>query len=101
MSPSAVHARHSLIAIRWSNAAYVLNEVRDPVRNLKISGPLALVATGIMYILANVAYYAAATPKEVSASGVTVAAVFIGKVYGPSMERVLRSAFPDSQKSEC
>ena len=26
----------------WSNAAYVVNEIRNPVRTLKIAGPLGL-----------------------------------------------------------
>ncbi|PVH80468.1 amino acid transporter [Cadophora sp. DSE1049] len=57
----------------WSNAAYILNEVKNPVRTLKIAGPLA----------------AAATPAEVSASGVTVASFFMLKVFGKTASRVL------------
>ena len=73
----------------WSNAAYVLNEVRRPVRTLKIAGPLGLGICGVLYLLANVAYFAAATPKQVSKSGVTVAAFFFGKVFGHAAERAL------------
>jgi amino acid transporter len=83
-------SRELIFTYRWSNAAYVLNEVKDPVQTLKITGPLALTVCGIMYILANVSYYAAATPKEVSQSGVTVAAVFVGKVFNRDAERALR-----------
>lgn len=42
----------------WGNANYVLNEVRDPVRTLKISGYLGLGICAVLFILANVAYFA-------------------------------------------
>ena len=100
----------------------MLNEVRNPVRTLKIAGPLGLGKyisailppcpqlyrharcpksfiltaftnnTGIcavLYILANVAYFAAATPAEVGKSGVTVASFFFSKVFGAAAARAL------------
>ncbi|KAL1634102.1 low-affinity methionine permease [Diplodia intermedia] len=74
----------------WSNAANVLNEVRDPVRTLKIAGPLGLSTCGILYLLANVSYFAAATPQEISRSGVTVASLFVSKVFaGAAAPRAL------------
>lgn len=73
----------------WSNAAYVLNEVKRPVHTLKIAGPLGLGICGVLYLLANVAYFAAATPKEIAASGVTVASYFMLKVFGSTASRVL------------
>lgn len=42
----------------WSNVNYVLNEVKDPVRTLKIAGPLGLGICAVLYLLANVAYFA-------------------------------------------
>lgn len=39
----------------WNNAAYVLNEVKKPVRTLKIAGPLGLGICAVLYLLANVA----------------------------------------------
>ncbi|KFY14152.1 hypothetical protein V492_02829 [Pseudogymnoascus sp. VKM F-4246] len=73
----------------WSNAAYVLNEVRRPVHTLKIAGPLGLGICGVLYLLANVAYFAAATPKEISESGITVASYFALKVFGRTAQRVI------------
>lgn len=73
----------------WSNAAYVLNEVKRPVHTLKIAGPLGLGICGVLYLLANVAYFAAATPKEIAGSGVTVASFFMLKVFGTTASRVL------------
>ena len=41
-------------------------------------------------MLANVAYFAAATPKQVASSKTTVAAFFFGEVFGSKAERALR-----------
>lgn len=68
----------------------MLNEIRNPVRTLKIAAPIGLSICGVLYMLANVAYYAAATPEEVAASGTTVASFFFGKVFGSAGKRALR-----------
>lgn len=76
--------------IRWSNAAYVMNEIRNPVRTIKIAAPVGLFICGTLYILANVAYYSAGTPEEIAHSGVTVASFFMGRVFGTAAKRALR-----------
>lgn len=67
-----------------------MNEIRNPVRTVKIAAPIGLSICGVLYILANVAYYAAATPDEIANSGTTVASFFMGKVFGSAAERALR-----------
>src|ERR1700753_4249268 len=67
---------------RWSNAAYVLKEVKNPVRTMKIAGPLGLTICGILYMFANIAYFASGTPAQIKASSTTVAARFMGRVFG-------------------
>jgi|SRR5712675_1388396 len=42
----------------WQNANYVLNDIKNPVRTLKIAGPLGLGITATLYIFANLAYFA-------------------------------------------
>jgi amino acid transporter len=42
----------------WSNMNHVLNEVKNPIRTLKISAPLGLSICAIFYILANMAFFA-------------------------------------------
>lgn len=37
---------------------YVLNNVKNPVRTLKIAAPLGLGICAVLYLLANVAYFA-------------------------------------------
>jgi len=73
----------------WSNVNYVLNDVKNPVRTLKISGPLGLGICSVLYLFANVAFFAAATKQEIKNSGVTVAALFFRNVFGTKAERVL------------
>ena len=71
----------------WSNATYVLNEVINPVQTVKVAGPLGLALVGSLSLLINVAYFASATPEEASKSSVTIAAFFLGKVFGPEVSR--------------
>ncbi|KAF8878903.1 amino acid transporter [Gymnopilus junonius] len=73
----------------WSNVNLVLNDVKDPVRTLKIAGPLGLGICAVLYLLANVAYFSAATTTEIRHSGVTVASLFFGKVFGAEAQKAL------------
>ncbi|KAL4947124.1 amino acid permease-domain-containing protein [Aspergillus filifer] len=68
---------NGLIGCSWSNAAYVLNEIHDTVRTLKIAAPTGLSICGVLYLLANVAYYTAATPEEIANSGTTSVSVLV------------------------
>ncbi|KAJ5118321.1 hypothetical protein N7448_010033 [Penicillium atrosanguineum] len=89
VSTTRSQAHRHQAALRWSNAAYVSNEIRNPVRTLKIAAAIGLSICGMLFLLANVAYYAAATPEEIAASGTTVAAFFMGKVFGSAAERAI------------
>ncbi|KAA1475064.1 amino acid transporter [Dentipellis sp. KUC8613] len=73
----------------WSNVNYVLNEVKNPVRTLKIAGPLGLGITTVLYMMANIAYFSAASKQQVLKSGVTVAALFFKNVFGTKAEKAL------------
>ena len=44
--------------IGWSNVNYVMNNVKDPIRTLKIAGPLGLCICAALYLLANISYFA-------------------------------------------
>ena len=43
----------------YENAFNVVNEVRNPVKKLRIHALIALVIVAVLYVLANVAYFAA------------------------------------------
>ncbi|KAJ4285937.1 hypothetical protein N0V88_008212 [Collariella sp. IMI 366227] len=68
----------------WENANYVLGEIRDPRRTLTIAAPLAVGGVTILYVLANVAYFAAIPKADLATSEVIVAGLFFKNVFGDS-----------------
>ena len=52
------------------------------MKTLRWSAPLALLLVAILYILANIAYFAAATKVEILASEQTIASIFFSNVFG-------------------
>ncbi|KAF8149114.1 high affinity methionine permease [Crassisporium funariophilum] len=75
--------------IGFSNVNYALAEVKDPRRTVRIAGPVAIAVVTVLYMLANVAYFAGATKEEITGSGRLVAALLFRNVYGPKAERAL------------
>ena len=66
----------------YDNVNAVLSEVRDPVRSLKIIIPSAMSVVSVLYILANIAYFAGVTKEQFKTSSVTVAASLFTNVFG-------------------
>ncbi|KAL4804226.1 amino acid/polyamine transporter I [Aspergillus unguis] len=75
--------------IGYSNANYALSETKNPTRTLKIAAPAAIGSVGILYMLVNIAYFAAVPREDFLAAGTTVAATFFGKMFGGRAERVM------------
>lgn len=75
--------------IGYSNANYALSETKNPARTLKIAGPLALGGVAILYMLANIAYFAAVPRADLVGSGRILAATFFRNVMGEKAERAL------------
>ncbi|KAJ5923588.1 hypothetical protein N7454_008833 [Penicillium verhagenii] len=75
--------------IGYSNANYVLSETKNPVRTLKIAAPVAIGSVGILYMLVNIAYFAAVPKEQMLESGTVVAAAFFGNVFGKQAEKVM------------
>ncbi|KAI0294037.1 amino acid transporter [Multifurca ochricompacta] len=73
----------------WNGVNYVLNDVKNPVRTLKIAGPLGLGITSALYIFANIAYFAAVSKKDILKSGTTVASLFFRNVFGTQAQKAL------------
>lgn len=68
----------------WENLNYVLGEVKRPQRTLSIAAPVAVGLATILYVLANVAYFAAIPMEDVKNSGVIIAGLFFRNVFGNS-----------------
>ncbi|KAK4212393.1 phosphatidylinositol 4-kinase-like protein [Rhypophila decipiens] len=66
----------------WENANYVLTEVRDAPRTLRRAAPIAISAVTLLYVLANISFFAAMSKKDISKAGVLVGADFFRKVWG-------------------
>lgn len=68
----------------WENANYVLSEVKSPKRTLGLAAPIAIGGVTTLYVLANVAYFAAIPKDQLANSDVIVAGVFFTNVFGDS-----------------
>ena len=68
----------------WENANYVLGEIKNPQRTLPIAAPLAVGGVTVLYLLANVAYFAAISKSDLAKSEVIVAGIFFKNVFGES-----------------
>ncbi|KAI1405070.1 amino acid transporter [Hypoxylon fuscum] len=68
----------------WENANYVLGELKNPRKTLSIAAPIAIGGVTILYVLANVAYFAAISKADLATSEVLVAGLFFRNVFGDS-----------------
>ncbi|TQS33285.1 hypothetical protein Golomagni_06377, partial [Golovinomyces magnicellulatus] len=75
--------------VGYSNANYALSETKNPTRTLKFAAPLALGTISVLYMLANVSYFAAVSKEEILTSKRLVAASLFRNMYGESAERAL------------
>ncbi|RPB05326.1 amino acid transporter [Choiromyces venosus 120613-1] len=66
----------------WENANYVLGEIKNPQRTLKLAAPVAVIAVTVLYMLVNIAYFAAVPKEDIIKSGVTVAGKFFINMFG-------------------
>ncbi|KAL1851095.1 hypothetical protein Daus18300_012642 [Diaporthe australafricana] len=68
----------------WENANYVVGELKNPRRTLAVAAPLAVGGVTVLYVLANVAYFAAIPKSDLAKSEVIVAGLFFRNVFGAS-----------------
>ncbi|CAO3632484.1 unnamed protein product [Mucor fragilis] len=66
----------------WYNLNYVLDELKDPIKNLPRCAITALSLTTVLYLLANVAYLAVLPVAVIKASKLTVAANLFNTAFG-------------------
>ncbi len=76
----------AFLILSRENANYVLSEVKRPrgheSRTFKRGVLFAFGLVSTLYLLANIAYFAASSVVDIEAASVTVAAEFFGKVFG-------------------
>lgn len=71
----------------WNSIHTVSNEIINPVRTLKIAGPVSLGLITITYVVINITYLFVIPDKEFVSSGQLIGAVLFQKVYGERFGR--------------
>ncbi|KAI0165293.1 amino acid transporter [Hypoxylon sp. FL1284] len=66
----------------YANAFNVVNEIKNPIPTLKRNGALSIFIVGLLYMLCNIAYFAAVPKEEFTKSKETSASVFFVAVFG-------------------
>ncbi|KAI1371305.1 amino acid transporter [Hypoxylon crocopeplum] len=66
----------------YSNAFNLVNEIKNPIPTLKRNGALSIAIVGVLYMLCNVAYFAAVPKNEFAQSKEIAAGVFFVSVFG-------------------
>ncbi|UNI18464.1 hypothetical protein JDV02_004732 [Purpureocillium takamizusanense] len=66
----------------YSNAFNVVNEIRNPIPTIKKHGLLSILVVAILYVLCNIAYFAAVDKAEFGASKEIAASIFFRAVFG-------------------
>ncbi|OBT73341.1 hypothetical protein VF21_08418 [Pseudogymnoascus sp. 05NY08] len=67
----------------WSNSFNMVNEIKKPIKTILWAGALSLAIVAVLYMLCNIAYFAAVPKQDVLESGTGVAALFFEAVFGP------------------
>ncbi|KAJ0304029.1 hypothetical protein Brms1b_011397 [Colletotrichum noveboracense] len=68
----------------FENAFNVVNEVKNPVKQIRKYGCISLGIVTILYILANIAYFAAVPKADLAAAEQIAASLFFTNVFGSS-----------------
>ncbi|CAK7267659.1 hypothetical protein SEPCBS119000_002666 [Sporothrix epigloea] len=68
----------------YANAFNVVNEIKSPIKQLRRNSFISLLIVAILYIFANVAYFAAVPKAQLQASSQVAASLFFQAVFGDS-----------------
>lgn len=68
----------------WENANFVMGQIKNPERTVRIAGPLAIGLATLLYSLCNIAYFIVIPKDLIAHSGTIVAGHFFRIVFGDS-----------------
>ncbi|KAK6077331.1 amino acid permease [Seiridium cupressi] len=75
-----------------SSVTTILSEFRKPQKGLSVAAPLAMGTVAILYVLVNIAYFAAIPKAQFAKADVVIAATFFENVFGDSVTTQVLSA---------
>ncbi|CAO3610302.1 unnamed protein product [Mucor hiemalis] len=77
----------------WHNLNYILDEVKDPIKNLPKASATAVVGTAVLYIFTNIAYLVVLPLDAMKNSEFIVAAAFFTKSLGANFATTILPVF--------
>lgn len=66
----------------WNYLNFIIEELKDPVRNLPLAIAISCTLVTVVYVLTNVAFYTTLSPIEILSSK-AVAVTFANRLFGP------------------
>lgn len=75
--------------VGYSNLFYAMGEVKNPARTVKVAGITTLITLTILYVLCQVAYFAAVPLHEIQGSSQIIAAEFFKHMFGERSAKAL------------
>ncbi|KAI7907678.1 amino acid/polyamine transporter I [Cokeromyces recurvatus] len=77
----------------WHNLNYILDEVKNPIKNLPKASAAAILSTASLYILSNIAYLIVLPLDEMKNSEFIVAAAFFTRALGQNFASTILPIF--------
>lgn len=75
--------------VGYSNLFYAVGEINNPRRVIRMAGPLAILSITVIYMLVQIAYFAAVSKDDISGGSVIVASIFFQNMFGEKSARAL------------
>ncbi len=73
----------------WNSVHTIQGEIKDPIRTMKISGPVSLAVIFLMYNIINVAYLDAIPHEDIRQSGELVGSLLFEKLFGKILGKMI------------
>ncbi|KAJ7170582.1 high-affinity methionine permease, partial [Mycena crocata] len=75
--------------IGYSNAFYAMSEIKNPIKTVRRAAPLAIILVTILYVLVNIAFFAAVPKETILTSNRLLAAEFFGIMFGEKANKAI------------
>lgn len=75
----------------WTTPHMVQNEIKDPIKTLKLAAPLSISFVIVLYLFLNVAYLIVIPSTEIIEGGELIGGILFEKVFGEILGRIILS----------